>query len=229
MEIGDKVSLGFFDDHYDFTFIGAGQSVFAFTRPEDATNEVWLVVPEHRFKDGSVFEDVSKDILVEAHKAAPDNPYLPSIDFCGADVVFGHPELDGVYAKIYRMKYYRDLIREDNEQWIQMKWLHRVRSVGKNIAYDAHKAVGGQDPSLSFLGNEAVKLSLESYGDKLDKTLVEALTHLHNSIISRNNPGLTCEFNLRNMGVDENGHLVLRDSVYDSSLTVRIKEDRAKE
>jgi hypothetical protein len=103
MEKGDKVSLGFFGDYQDFTFLGAGQSVFAFTRQADLY--VWLVVPEHRFKSGEVAEDYSKDVLCEAYKAGQGNPYLPEIYYVGSDIVFGHPELDGVYSKIYRMKY----------------------------------------------------------------------------------------------------------------------------
>lgn len=224
MEQGDKVSLGFFDDYMDFTFLGAGQSVFAFTRPADTY--VWLVVPEHRFKSGEVVEDLSKDVLCDAYKAGMGNPYLPEIYYVGSDIVFGHPELNGVYSKIYKMKYYRDLVREEKDQWLEMKQLHKVRSAGKNAVYEAQKTLGGPEPSLSFLGNKAARVSL-SLSEKLNPVLVDALTHIYNSLISKGRDGLTFEFNLRNVAMDGMSQLVLRDPVYDSNITVKIKEDRA--
>jgi len=205
--------------------LGAGQSVFAFTRQDD--QYVWLVVPEHKFKDGTVAEDMSKDVLVEAYKKAPDNPYLPAIEYVGADIVFGHPELDGRYSKIYKMKYYRDLTREDDSQWMEMKRLHKVRAEGKNYVYDIYTSMG-QEPSMTFLGNKAARFAL-IVAKKLDPKLQEAMKLLYDALILMGKDGLTFEFNLRNVALDENNHLVLRDPVYDSDITVRIKRDRASE
>jgi hypothetical protein len=227
MEKGDKVSLFFFESHQDFIFLGAGQSVFAFTMSGDDKN-VWLVVPEHRFESGEIVDDVSKDVLCDAYKSGQGNSYLPEIYYVGSDIVFGHPELNGVYSKIYKMKYYRDMVREDKDQWMMMKQLHKVRSDGKNSVYEIQKALGGPEPSLTFLGNKAARISLSMSG-KLNKSLVEALGHLYDGMVSKNRDGLTFEFNLRNVGIDGDGHLVLRDPVYDSSITVKLRKERDDE
>jgi hypothetical protein len=108
-----------------------------------------------------------------------------------------------------------------------MKQLHKVRVDGKNSVYEVQKAMGGPEPSLTFLGNKAARVSI-LMGGKLDKCLVEALTHLYDSLITKNVDGLTFEFNLRNVGLDTNDHLILRDPVYDSGITVKLKKERAE-
>jgi len=222
---GDEVCLGFFEANHDFIFLGAGQSVFAFV-DKQVSGSVVLIVPEHRFKNGEVIDDLSKDVLCDAYIASKGNPYLPRIEFVGSDLVCGHPEINGRYSKIYTMKYYRDLVREDNPLWLEMKQLHKVRSDGKFAVYDAYEKETKNSPSLTFLGNEAAKISVLLNNKNLNITLKSALMHLYEALVAKNRPGLTFEFNLRNVGVDENANLILRDPVYDSSITVKIKEDR---
>ena len=224
---GDKVTLSFFDSITEFEFLGEGQSVFAFTTTIEP-GMVWLVAPEHHFRDGSVVEDASKDVLVDAYKASPKNPYLAKIEFMGADIVYGHQEINGVYSKIYRMKYYRDLVREDDALWMEMKHLHKIRADGKNLVYDLQEQGGGSKPSLSFLGNEAAQASAILV-NRLGEPLAEAIKCLYSAILTKGRPGLTFEFNLRNVGVDENNHLVLRDPVFDSEITIHINKDLDEE
>jgi hypothetical protein len=194
---------------------------------------VWLIVPEHRFTPDdqavALVMDQSKDVLCEAWALAQGNPYLPKIEFVGADIVSGHPEINGRYSKVYHMKYYRNLMSNDKDQWLEMKRLHKIRADGKNLIYDIYsQAVPGSDPSMSFLGNKAARFTL-IMAKKLDPLLYQALQLLYNSLSRKNRQGLTFEFNLRNMGVDEHGHLILRDPVYDSEITVQVQSQRNKE
>ena len=220
---GDLVTLDFFGVQTKLIFLGAGQSVFAFQNDPEI---VYLIVPEHRFKNGEVLDDLSKDVLVDAYIASKGNPYLPEISYLGADLVNGHPELDNRYSKIYKMKYYRDLTPADKALWLEMKQLHKVRADGKNAVYEAYEKKTKNNPSLTFLGNEAAKISVLLNNKHLSITLKAALMHLYEALASKNRDGLTFEFNLRNVGVDETGHLILRDPVYDSDITVRLKNDR---
>lgn len=125
------------------------------------------------------------------------------------------------------MLYYRDLEESDMELLPEVFILQKLRSDGKIAVKDQYRRATGKKPSLSFLGKGAVKASVAmaklKYGNA---KFVEALEALKDSLDHKENPGLTFEFNRRNLGVSEEGHLILRDCVYDSKITVDILADR---
>lgn len=225
---GDKASLrvGSSRDEIPMTFVGGGATVLAFSEV-GKENLVYLFVPNILFLDASDAEDTAKDVLVEAYTHAPNNPYLPRIEYLTYCFV-GGPEL-GKYCKIYKMPYYRDIKQSDKKAWLDMKVLHKLRADGMRIAYDKYRKEVGKSPSMTFLGNEAagftVELAKEKYSKK-NPALVESLESLYRGIVSMGRMGLTFEFNRRNVGVDRAGNLVLRDPVYDSEITTTIKRDR---
>ncbi len=225
MEEGDKLIIEVGNQSTPVVFIGGGGTTLAFSE-EGLPSIVYLFVADLRFNDGSEDEDFSKDVLAEAYSKAPNNPYLPEIAFIKRAFVNGQ-ELNKS-CKIYRMPFYRDIEESDVKAWLEMKSLHKIRSDGKIESKKKYHQETGEKPSLVFLGNEAVKKSVEFAQHRLvnNPELVEALEVLGESLVNKNRKGLTFEFNKRNMSVGEEGHLVLRDCVYDAEITVKILRDR---
>ncbi|VVB50675.1 Uncharacterised protein [uncultured archaeon] len=225
--LSDVASKGIYEE-IDMCFVGGGATVLAFSEV-GKESLVYAFIPRLVFLDGSEGEDTAKDTLVVAYEHAPNNPYLPRIEFLESCYVSG-PELNKT-CKIYKMPHYRDLRQSDHRAWVDMKILHKLRADGMRMVYDRYRAETNGSPSMTFLGNEAAKMTVELAKEKLIKknpALVEALEHLYHGIIEQGRPGLTFEFNRRNVGVDRAGNLVMRDPVYDSDITVRIKKDRKK-
>lgn len=221
---GDKFEIKVSNTTIPVVFVGGGATVLAVSEI-GFEHLVYVLMPDLVFNDGYQTQDLAKDVLVDAYSGNPGNPYLPRIDFIMDTYVAG-PELDKM-CRIYKMPYYRDIRQSDKKAWLDMKRLHKYRADGMHQVYEEYTQDTGNDPSMTFLGNEAAKrcLALASQGLK-NKALLDALLRLYVALQSKHRPGLTFEFNKRNVGVDQAGNLVLRDPVYDSDITVRIKKDR---
>lgn len=222
---GQRVKLEIGGVSKPYIFIGAGATAYAFSEPE-RKDEVCVFIPDIKFKDGSSFEDTTKDTLVMAYSKNKLNPYLPKIAYLGHYFV-GGPELN-VPCKVYIMPFYRDLKKSDKFAWVEMKRLHKVRDDTMHMAYDGFKKFTGKKGSLTFLGNKAAKLACDVGKEKLNVLLWGALKSICNNIVD-GHLGVTMEFNKKNLGIDINGHLILRDPIYDSEITVKIKEERKNE
>jgi len=227
---GDKATLTVGNETIPMVFVGGGATVLAFSEVGHE-NLVYVFVPELVFMDGERAEDFAKDVLVEAYQSDPANPYLPRVEYLRTAFVDG-PEL-GKVCKIFKMPHYRDLRMSDRKALVDMKILHKLRADGMRQIYDDYKCLTGNSPSMTFLGNAAAErtreLAVEKYSKK-NPAMVAAIVHLEQAIFNRGQAGLTFEFNKRNIGVDKAGNLVMRDPVYDSEITVKIKRDRrAKE
>jgi len=221
---GDKISISIKGYTETFTFIGGGATVLCFALPSEP-GVVYLFVGDLLFNDGSTDEDKAKDAMVSAYSNGKLNPYLPKIKYVTKTYVQGE-ELNKS-CKIYKMIYYRGLERSDKEAFVTMKVLHKLRADGMKDVYEDYRKKTGKVPSLTFLGNFAAKRTLTLAKQKLkNKKLVQALALLYAGIIEQNKPGLTFEFNRQNVGVDTEGHLILRDPVYCAEISVKIKRDR---
>jgi hypothetical protein len=227
MEEKDNVKLDFFNRSFDLEFLGSGASVWAFTdkrSPED----VILIVPDFKYGVvGETYVDVAKDVLVKAFEIGKGNKYLPRIRHVGDDYVTGHPDLER-YAKIYEMRYYRDIKRSDKEAWLEMKRLHKIRDVGMHDMYEIYENATEKPASMTFLGNKAAKRTVSLGKDKVNKELHEALVILYESLSSFGKEGLTFEFNARNIGLDTDGQVILRDPVYDAQLSILVKQENRR-
>lgn len=222
---GQKVILGIHGGLTErYKFIGAGATAYAFTKLDDG-NIVYVFIPDITFKDNSSFEDTTKDTLVSAHDKNKLNPYLPEIQYIGRMFVDG-PEL-GRMCKIYKMPFYRDIKKSDKFAWVEMKRLHKVRDDTMHQMYDIFKMTTGKKGSLTFLGNKAAKLACVVGKGKLNVMLWSALKSIYDNI-KQGHLGVTFEFNRKNLGIDINGHLILRDPVYDAEITVAIKNERSE-
>ncbi len=222
MTKGERITLEIRGDEMEYVFIGAGATVYAFRSEADWDN-VLLLIPDLKFKDGTSLEDTAKDVLVKAYSASK-NPYLPQIEYWGREVVTGHKELNRP-CKMYKMPFYRDIKQADKHAWIEMKKLHKIRDVGMHEIYGIYEKATGKKPSLTFLGNKAAKVSCILAKDKLNINLVKALRALHDAFGDLDK-SLTFEFNKTNVGIDNSGHLILRDCIYSSAITVHLKKDR---
>lgn len=226
MEAGDKAVVEVGNQKIPFVFVGGGGTTLAFSE-EGFPSVVYLFVADLQFLDGSTDEDMSKDVLAEAYLSAPGNKYLPQIEFLKRTYVAG-PELNK-NCKIYKMPFYDDIEQSDAEAWLEMKVLHKLRSDGKVQVKSEYRESTGKSPSLSFLGNNAAARTLELAKLKENKEMAQALEAMYKSIATKARPGMTFEFNKRNIGVDNDGRIVLRDPVYDSAITVKILKDRHTE
>jgi hypothetical protein len=222
---GQKVKLEIGGYSSTYIFIGAGATAYAFKNPE-IQSEVIVFIPDLKFKTGASFEDTTKDTLVTAFNKNKLNPYLPKIAYFGREFV-GGPELDRP-CKIYKMPFYRDIKKDDKFAWVEMKRLHKVRDDTMHQMYDIFKMSTGKKGSLTFLGNKAAKLACVVGKNKLNVMLWSALKTIYDNI-KPGHLGVTFEFNRKNLGIDVNGHLILRDPVYDAEITVAIKNDRSSE
>lgn len=206
-----------------FVFVGGGGTTLAFSE-EGFPSVVYLFVADLQFNDGSTDEDMSKDILAEAYFSAPGNKYLPQIEFLKRTYVAG-PELNKD-CKIYKMPFYDDISESNSEAWVEMKTLHKLRSDGKVQVKNEYREAEGKTPSLSFLGNKAAERTVELAKTKENKEMAQALEAMYKALATKGRPGITFEFNKRNIGIDKDGRIVLRDPVYDSAITVKILRDR---
>jgi len=223
MEVGDKAVIEVGNNKIPFVFVGGGGTTLAFSE-EGFPSIVYLFVADLSFWDGTIAEDMSKDVLAEAYLATPGNRYLPQVEFLKKTYVAG-PELNKD-CKIYKMPFYNDIEKTDTEAWIEMKILHKLRSDGKVQIKNEYREATGKVPSLSFLGNKAAERSVQLAKLKDNKEMARALEALYNAISTKNRPGITFEFNKRNIGIDNDGRIILRDPVYDSEITVKILEER---
>lgn len=219
---GQKVKLEIEGVFKSYIFIGAGATAYAFRHP-DKEGQVIVFIPDLKFKDGSSLEDTTKDTLAKAYKQNKANPYLPKIEYIGRLFVDG-PELNR-FCKIYIVPFYRDIKKSDKAAWIETKKLHKIRDDSMHQIRDAYEVATGKEPSLTFLGNKAAKRACSLGKEKLNILLWSALKSIYDNI-NTNCLGVTFEFNKKNVGIDDSGHLILRDPVYDSEITVHIKEDR---
>jgi hypothetical protein len=221
---GQRVKLEFLgkEDHY--TFIGAGATTYAYRKNAELLSDVILVVPDLKFKDGTSMEDTTKDTLCKAYATNPINPYLPKIRFIGHTFVAG-PELNTA-CKIYLMPFYRDIKKSDKQQWLDAKRLQKVRDDSYHAVYKGYQKRTGKRPSMTFLGNDSAYAACLVAKEKLNVLMYSAMKTLYD-FIDKNHIGVTFEFNKRNLGIDgATGHLVFRDPIYDSSITVKIKQAR---
>lgn len=220
---GQKVELDFRGTKLWFRFVGAGATTYCFREIGDE-KLVYLFIPDIKFKDGSSFEDTTKDSMVKAYNYNRANPYLPNLTYVARDFV-GGPELN-TYCKIYTVPFYRDITKKDKAQWLEMKKLHKVRDDTYHAVYDDYKKKTKEKPSMTFLGNECARAACILAKEKLNIVLYSALKTLYDNI-DKEHVGITFEFNKKNVGInDETGHLILRDPIYDSEITVKIKEER---
>jgi len=227
METGDKVFLVANSEALSCYFVGGGATVLCFI-PEGAIDTVYLFLADLSFNDGYRMIDTAKDVMVSAYNLSKENKYLPKIEFLNRAFVEGE-ELNKD-CNVYKMKFYKDLSPSDKKAWIDMKILHKLRADGMREVLDDYRKKTGKPASLTFLGSEAAKRTVSLARTKLkkNKEMVQALESLYAGICSQSDPSLTFEFNKRNVGVDEDGHLIMRDPVYSADITVRIKADRAE-
>jgi hypothetical protein len=219
----DKVELEIRGQKEIYKSIGMGATTYAFIKPEDPAT-VFAIVPDLKFKDGTSLEDTAKDVLAKAYEKNKENPYLPKVEFVGREFVDG-PEMNRP-CKIYKMPFYRDLEDTDKAAWLEMKKLHKVRDDALHDLYDVYQNATGKKGSMTFLGNKAMKHACVIAKEKLNVLLVSALMSIFESL-PEGHPGLMYEFNKKNVGIDgQTGHLILRDPVYDSEISVKIQEDR---
>jgi hypothetical protein len=223
---GDRVTIRVGEYKVPMVYVGGGATVQAYSElgREDL---VYSFIPEVIFMDGARATDMSKSALVDAHENDPANPYLPRVEAILPIYVEG-PELNRL-CDIYKMPFYRDVRQSDRKAWLDVKILHKLRADGMRQVYAEYEKETGSSPSLTFLGNAAAGRTVSLAKAKLKKknpALVSALECLYESIIRYGRPGLTFEFNRRNIGVDRSGNLVLRDPVYDSEITTRLKKEK---
>jgi hypothetical protein len=220
-----KVKLEIRGNVKTYTWIGAGATAYAYTDIE-TPSLVTIFIPDIKFTDTTSLEDTTKDSLVLAYKQNPGNPYLPQIEYVGHDFV-GGPELNTT-CKIYTMPFYRDIRQSDRAEFLEMKKLHKVRDVAMHELYDIYENATGKKGSMQFLGNKAAKRACTIAKEKLNVTLVAALRAIYNNI-AVGHPGVTFEFNKKNLGYDSvSNHLILRDPIYDAVVTVKIREERKR-
>jgi hypothetical protein len=223
---GDMVTIKVGDSAVPMTFVGGGATVLAFSEI-GKENLVYVFVPDIEFLNGDKTVDLAKDVLASAFESDPANPYLPRVEALSFTYVAG-PELDK-FCNIYKMPFYRDIRQSDKKAWVEMKILHKLRADGMRQVYKEYEDETGNSPSMTFLGNAAAKRTCELAKVKLSKknpALFGALERLSWATCGMGRPGLTFEFNKRNVGVDRAGNLVLRDPIYDADITVKIKRDR---
>ncbi len=220
---GQKVTLAIGSRFVDMVWVGGGATTMAY-HEDGFKNTVYLIVADLAFKDGSTDIDTAKDVLVDAYNRAPRNRYLPKIEYLGRTYVSG-PELDK-NCKVYKMPFYRDLKMSEKALWVEVKKLHMARAKSMKYEYDAHRKATGERPSMTFLGNKAAKSAGIMAKKANNSELMEALACLYWAVEKNGREDLTFEFQKSNLGVDSRGHLVLRDPVYCSKISVAIKNDR---
>lgn len=195
-----------------YKFLGEGSFAQCFLDMADGKN-VFLVVPDSEFG-----VDQSKELLVEAYDG---NPYLPKISKWGTSNFLNKT------CRIFLMPHYRD-VTVDDPAWIEMKKLHKVRDDALNETYEKNRKATGKRGSMTFLGNKMSALVVKkAKAKKLNPQLVKALSGLYKEMV-KHGPGMAFEFNKNNIGCDDQGHLVLRDPVYDARMVVDIKKAMRK-
>ena len=214
--------LEFGGDIKRFEFIGAGATAYAY-RIEGDLSQVYVFIPDIKFRDGASMEDTTKDTLAKAKLANPLNPYLPNVVKIGREFVTGH-ELNRM-CKIYTMPFYRNIKKSEKKQWLEVKKLQKIRDDGMKEVFAVLKKKYKVKPSMTFIGVQAAMRSCLLAKEKVNVLLYAALKTLY-QYIDKSNPGVTFEFNKNNVGIDpRDGHLVLRDPLYDSAITSAVHKE----
>jgi hypothetical protein len=219
----EKARLEFDGGSEMFEFVGAGATAYVYRIAGDLT-QVYVFIPDIKFKDGTSMEDTTKDTLAKAKIANPLNPYLPSIQYLRREFVAG-PELNCM-CKIYIMPFYRNIKKSEKKQWLEVKKLQKIRDDGMKEVFEVLKKRYKTKPSMTFVGTQAALRSCTLAKEKVNVLLYAALKTLY-QYIDKSKPGITFEFNKNNVGIDPaTGHLVLRDPLYDSRITAAVHKER---
>lgn len=187
MKRGDKRTITVGKLKIDAEYLGSGRHCVAY-----------------RFGD-TVYCFVDED---EAMKEAismwcDDLPHIPKIE----DV--GNQFIRGVWKKVYKMPYYRNINAKDKEAWAVLKTL-------KKTADDIfHSKYCVSDKSLWMWGQYYMDDIIEQTRGKIPESVTEALESMMNAGANYG-MGIAFEFGQRNIGVDSEGRIVFRDILFDA-------------
>ena len=183
-------------------YLGQGQFATAWKHKRT----VYLVM-----KDGSLDGlDYGKDVTADTWRACGRNArrYLPNVERL--------EHLDNG-NRVYRMPFYEKLTAKHKTAWAEMKALQSAREQAARDTRDIFR------DSVGF--NQRILENVKKAN--VSKSLVAAIRELVDSCCNYGS-GYSLEFNKANLGVDKQGHLVLRDVVFDLDVVKQYYNRRLK-
>ncbi len=198
MRSGDVRAIEVDGERFAAEYLGRGAFATAYKRRD---GRVFLFV-----RDGT---DYSKECLA----GCDSNPHLPEVK--------RHDEtyIRGRYFQVYSMPYYRKLTAADGEAWAHYRALAAAREVAvPRYTYER---------PLSSWGLYLIQDVLDATRGEVPESLTRALQDLMDNAANYG-CGMTCEFVRRNLGVGEQGQLVLRDVLFDAERVWRDRQERLR-
>ena len=162
--------------------------------------------------------DQAKDLLVDFMRDCEDSsrrgedwskhiPYTEAVGFINRR---GQTEDDFVY----RMPYYKTISAKDKEAWKQLDIINKCAT---STYYSQKSHEDKRARFIELIQNES----------KLPDSLKEALTQFEEHL-QNYEEGWMFEFPKRNIGVDEEGNLVLRDVIFNQKLLTAQRQAEAR-
>jgi hypothetical protein len=183
--------------------IGKGHSTIAYMGDD---GWVWLVV-SHKARDPA--KDVLSEFNCEHEEYCKHIPYIEQVGFIRKR---GSTQEDYVY----RMAFYRTINASDKVAWKQLKELNKLNEKAFESTLKRHKYryTGRIDCSGDREREMCNTLTdLVSHSTILPESLRQAVVELKEHLEDYDE-GWVFEFPTRNIGIDEDGNLVLRDVIF---------------
>lgn len=196
------------DDRHEYEVerIGRGRFTVAYldTSVSRELASVFLVVNEDA-------GDYSKHILSNC-----DGPYIPQLDRIG-DVQAGHT--------VWQTRYYRRLRATDTLAWKQFRAIAQCREVAWT---EVMRASDTRKTPYYTLGNQVIHRTIEKFRDEYNyPELADALDQIADECDNYGS-SYVFEFAARNLGVNNDGGLILLDPVFDLESMERMNQAAAK-
>jgi hypothetical protein len=158
-----------------------------------------------------------KDCYMKEAISGIDQPHVPNIT--------RHESTDEF--DVYSMPYYGPLRAAHKTAWAQYKMLDRAWDEARYRAYEELKDTSQQfrAEDHNYMVNDCMVETLRSWG--ADDDLVSAIEQM-NYAASNYGSDITYEFGVRNLGVDQDGRLVLRDVLYSPVVVRRVWDEKRK-
>ena len=186
MKHGDLVDIKLDNKKYKGVFLGKGRFSKAYLIKTNKGSYVILYG-----------EDCIKDVL--ALWGDKSNPHEPKIWRYGTN--------------IYLMPYYRPLTKDFEHAWREFKVLHTVWAKPMTET-DDYRFLPSYTIDFSYKRIDRFIHLLETeYKKYISQGIIEALKNIYDTVVNCG-PNISFEFAPRNLGVDNNGKLVLRDIAF---------------
>lgn len=190
MKRGDVVPIFVAGQRLEAEYVGAGRYATAYRHRDD------------------VYLFVVGDTMKEALSETPPGPHIPRCEYVEAQDRRGSTEP----VRVFRTAYSRTLGADCREAWGQYRALQRAHDQACRDIEQRVEARGERWGVFSQYGPEISERAIEIAD--VPEDLRDALSRLLNSGNNYSH-GVCFEFARRNLGVDGEGRLVLRDALID--------------